>query len=106
MAAHSYASLVGVGTGLSLTRLSGAGWALGAMPPPAARAPLLGRTVAQITDGEPDLATLLGIDAGALSAVATDLGYVDQAHSTRDVTTATGLAPGQFLAEPRREPPG
>ncbi len=36
-----------------------------------------------------------------LAAVATDLGYADQAHFTRDFRTVTGLTPGAFAAEPR-----
>jgi AraC-like DNA-binding protein len=38
-------------------------------------------------------------DAGAgLSGIATDLGYADQAHFTRDWRRATGLTPSQFAA--------
>ena len=36
-----------------------------------------------------------------LAMVATDLGYADQAHFTRDFRTVTGLTPGSFAAEAR-----
>ncbi|WP_204164488.1 helix-turn-helix domain-containing protein [Nocardioides daejeonensis] len=36
-----------------------------------------------------------------LAAVATDLGYADQAHFIRDFAAVTGMTPGQFAAEPR-----
>ncbi len=38
--------------------------------------------------------------AGALARVATDLGYADQAHLTRDFRAVTGLTPGAYAAEP------
>lgn len=36
-----------------------------------------------------------------LARLATDLGYADQAHLTRDFRTVTGVTPGAFAAEPR-----
>ena len=36
-----------------------------------------------------------------LARIAAELGYADQAHLTRDFRRATGLTPGEFIAEPR-----
>lgn len=41
-----------------------------------------------------------------LARVATDLGYADQAHFTRDFRTVTGLTPREFSAEPLSSRPG
>ena len=38
-----------------------------------------------------------------LAGIAADLGYTDQAHLTADFRTVTGLTPGAFAAERRRE---
>lgn len=48
----------------------------------------LHEAVGRLQRSEVDLATL-----------ATDLGYTDQAHLTRDFRTATGTTPGQFAAQ-------
>ena len=44
---------------------------------------------------------VLGLKAGttSLADLAAELGYVDQAHFTRDFKTVTGLTPGQYLAD-------
>ncbi len=65
--ADSYARLIGVSTGLSVKELSGTGWALGALLQPAAGALLLGRPVAELTDGHVDLAAVPGIDGDGLT---------------------------------------
>ena len=39
-----------------------------------------------------------------LAMAATELGYADQAHFTRDFRTVTGITPGEFVAEPRPDP--
>ncbi|MFC7492723.1 MULTISPECIES: helix-turn-helix domain-containing protein [unclassified Nocardioides] len=41
-----------------------------------------------------------------LARVAVDLGYADQAHFGRDFRAVTGLTPGEFAAEPRRDTTG
>lgn len=54
-------------TGLSLKELRGTGWALGALLQPTAGALLLGRSVAELTDGHIDLALVPGIDGDGLT---------------------------------------
>lgn len=82
--ADSYARLVGVGTGLSVKELSGAGWAVGAMLQPAAGWLVLGRPVSAVTDGFVDLAEVRGLDGAGL---------------TRRVRAAVGADP----EDPRRQ---
>ncbi|MDN5861363.1 MAG: helix-turn-helix domain-containing protein [Pseudonocardia sp.] len=65
--ADSYARLVGVGTGLSIKELSGAGWAVGAMLAPAAGRLVLGRAVSTVTDGFVDLTAVTGLDGTGLT---------------------------------------
>lgn len=36
-----------------------------------------------------------------LARIATEIGYADQAHLTRDFRRVTGLTPGRYAAEPR-----
>ena len=63
----SYARLYGVRTGLSVTELTGTGWALGAMLQPAAGELVLRRSVADVTDRFVDLAEAPGVDGTGLT---------------------------------------
>jgi AraC-like DNA-binding protein len=58
--AHDYARFYGVVPGLSTTRLTGDGWAVGVMLAPAAGYLLARRPVAELTDRHVDLAEVLG----------------------------------------------
>lgn len=46
-----------------------------------------------------DAVVALKTGSVALSEVAADLGYTDQAHFTRDFRTVTGMTPGAFLSD-------
>lgn len=67
--------LVGPHRGLGTERLTGSGWAVGAMMQPAAGLALAGGPVTTLTDVRRDLATVPGLDgAGLLAAVAEVMG--------------------------------
>jgi AraC-like DNA-binding protein len=53
-------------------------------------------------------ATLRALDAGesSIAAVASDAGFADQAHVTRELRRATGLTPAKLRAELRRDREG
>ncbi len=63
----SYARLYGVRTGLSVTELTGTGWALGAMLQPAAGELVLRRPVTEVTDRFVELAEAPGVDGAGLT---------------------------------------
>lgn len=65
--ADSYARLYGVRTGLSVTELTGTGWAVGVMLQPAAGALVWGRSVAELTDRFVELAEVPRVDGPGLT---------------------------------------
>ncbi|MDQ3503774.1 MAG: helix-turn-helix domain-containing protein [Actinomycetota bacterium] len=81
--ANSYASFIGLTTGLSTRTLTGQGWAFGVMLQPAAGALLLGASVSEITYAAIDLDHLTGMDGGVL---------------TEQVRSAVGDAPSEPAA--------
>ncbi len=65
--ADSYARFYGPATGMSYQRLTGSGWACGAMLQPAAGALVLGAAVSTATDTELSLASVPGLDGASLT---------------------------------------
>ncbi len=123
-----YARFYGVVSDLSVTTLTGSGWAVGVMCAPAAGTLLTGGSMSRYTDRYVDVADVLVGAAGGLTPkwliqprrlqeaverlrgtpdslgdVAALLGYADQAHFTRDFARVTAMTPGQFAA---RHAPG